>query len=380
MLNESKDYVEFGDVNRVSRLLEIACNMHKCKYALMNDLTLNGEKTPIDTTILINFQSILIDWFKLCGDEADYSRITSEEIACRLLEVVSHYRRFYEDYGKCEKTWVFCYGSRYNYRPWIQSKIQTIIPDCMTDSQQEEIWNAIRMIQKISEYIPGFYIRWDDEDATRPLAVYPQYIVSSMTQKSLDARSIRHQRVFISSGNEMDFFPLILNDVRLNFRIYGFKRKHPTIFTYNTIMTKLIYRKRKTPIIPLHRFLETYVAVLFSQFHKMGEVCVSYARNNQIAEVQSFISKELLRLNGLSLQASQLGTDEFLSKIKERVESNSEIRKIYEFFDIPKYTKSIFSKLQSEQVFWKIDMIDYSIDILNEYQFKHFKVDFKSLF
>lgn len=375
MLNDTKDYVTEDDSNRVSKFLEIVCNMYKCKYVTLTDLTL--KETIPSTTILINLNSIIIDWLKMCGDDADFSHITAEEISCRLLEVVAHYRRFYEDYGKCSKTWVFCYGSK-SYMMW-NGNVIDLIPKTILDKAQSEIAIGIGLTKIVSNYIPGFYVIWDNDHPTRYPSVNSYYIISSMVQKSIKDSLNRKQRVLIVSGNELDFCGLGLNDVNMNFRIFGFKRKHPTIFTSSDILSKLIYRHRKIPMRPPLRFIEMYPIISFVMIASFGECAGYYLDHPRILDVKKWAAGELNRLNKLNGFELQTETDKFINEFKSKL-TYRPVQELYNFVNVPFNTRNEFAELQSEQVRWKTDMIDYSIEALNENHFKHFKVDFKSLF
>ena len=373
MLNDTIDFAD-SSPERASRLLEISCNMHKCKYELL-------KRTIVDsipsTTILINIESILSQWFRLCGDDCDYSHITSEEIAFRLLEVIGHYRRFYRNYGKCQNVWVFVYGSD-SFTRCDKMKL-SIYPESISEYAKREITIGLNILQKIMQFIPGIYAGINVIPPEYRSSVIPFYIISRKVQTSMDKSSNDQQRILIVSGNDLDFCGLGLNDVKMNFKIYGFKRKHPTIFTSEDILQKIIFRRRKNPIKSPIRFTEVYPIILFSTIKYIRECEGCFVWSSKTLEIQKWVMRELIRINKLDDSERIESTDVLMREFHDKVNSDVNSEKLYDFVNIPRSTTNIFSTLKDNEIYWKIDLIDFSIEKLNDYQFKNFKIDFQSL-
>lgn len=384
MLVEDKGPVEYTDSDRASRMLEIVCNMYKCKYAIL--LNYFKENLQSKITLLLNIQSIIKDWLNLCGEECCFDDITDEEITARLLEVVIHYRRFFEDKLHCNKSWIFMYYSE----TIAISKLfnSSIISEFISDAEglTKKINQSINIIRDITKFIPGLYVINDENNSFDNISVIPYYITHELTTKSdldkgLTNTYPQNNFILIVSGNDLDFTALGKVDLNQTYKIYGYKRKHPTLFTSEDILNKLIFPHRKTRLNPLPMYISTYPILMLSQLKNLSEFkhIYDFGLTPLTADCKRMISKDIKSL----CESNTLSYDDINNTIQlceTAIKMNDLMTLVYNALNIPNLMSTHYAELTSSKKFWKVDMIDYSIEELNDRYFLHYKVDFKALF
>ena len=378
MLVENNGPVEYTDKDRASKMLEIVCNMYKCKYAiLLNNFV---ESPNMRFTLLINIQSIIRDWLILCGEECDFDSITDEEITARLLEVVIHYRRFFEDKVYCQKTWVFLY---YSYNTKIDGLFESpLFSEWISNPKdlQRKVGMAIKIIYDITKFIPGLYFILHQHDDVN-ISTIPYFIIHELTSKSDNEKIHITHSVLVVSGNDLDFTSLGLLDLNGDFKIYGFKRRHPTLFTNEDILNKLIYPHRKTNLKTLPMYISSYPILMLTQINTITD----FKNEFDFKSLPSFESTRKLIMKEIG-KIFTLGSNSYdemstiISNCESLIYSNEFMTKLYKYINIPDVMKNYYTFLKSNKTLWKIDMIDYSIEELNDRYFLHYKIDFKALF
>lgn len=373
MLAENKSPIDVDDKERASKMLEIVCNMYKCKYAIL--LTQFSEDPKTRSTVLINVQSIIRDWVSMCGEDCIFDDITDEEITARILEVVVHYRRFFEDKVHCKKSWVFMYYSD-------TISIDGLFKTQLVSDQKllKTINTSIDMVRNISKFIPGLYMIKDGNNFVN-LSILPYYITHELTSTSDKEKLHIPHTVLVVSGNDIDFISLGLLDMNGNFKIYGYKRKHPIIFSNNDILNKLIFPHRKINLKSLPMYISAYPILMLTQIHSLSEFknVFDFKSIPSFEVIRKLVMKEFNKL----LTSSTDCYDELVSSItscESIINTNEMVAKVYNHINIPNVMKTVYSEIKSSMVWQKVDMIDYSIEELNDKYFLHYKIDFKALF
>jgi hypothetical protein len=322
--------------------------MYKGKYALLQE-HITGTSYPKDSFIFISFSSLMNDWHAIVhGYGLENARhettLTSSWIASHIMDIVIHYKQFFEKYRTCSRVFVFIYrGEKEYYNP-----IVSLTP---------EIDEAFSMLTTICRYIPNIYCVYLHHlvSALFPYDILRRTILGHIT----DNRTVPTESLIVSA-HFVDYGVIALGSIQNKRNIWVFRRKYPTLFTQNTILTDLIYKDSNANLI-LKDFTVIYPLTL-----------IAYAKRYNLShlipcEVSNYV-RSILR--HARLKKTMLTADILLE---------NPIDAYREYVDMHYAETLHFKELQTHQSVWKIDQIDYTIEKLNETFFRDRPINFHAL-
>lgn len=345
-------------------VFEIACNMNKCKYSILEERTINNNPSCFYTSIFISIETIIKDYITILGDNDDPT-LTSEKIASEILEIACHYKRFYKSHDNQTHTvYIFLYNGL-GYEKYINPfKLSN---NEINNNLKEKIKTACFLLNTVCKYIPNIY--YIDMNGL-PGALLPYQIICAINENKLFKGKI--QRNIIVSSNSFDYTILGFQSTHINSaRIFIYRRKNNNIFTTDNIYTNFVFKDRKTKDVKNGYFLYFYPRIIMCYPNLSKIIGIN---ENILKLYRSIILKNQFKyLNEENIEIWKKEIDLFESE-------NTVIKEVNKYFNIPNiYIKNI-EELIRMKTMWCSDCLDFSIEDLNSHYFIHNKVDFASLF
>lgn len=364
------------------QMLDIACNMNKCKYELLRQTTDNFNARH--TSVFISLETIMDMWLELCGSNQTtivWNQISQYEIASKLFELIAHYKRYYAKIPGCDRLYIFLYYTtkvfqNYEYVFPLDGSVHGVnrAVNKYDDGFSFKMMDVIEVMKTICTYIPGIYMV-DTENL--PVSVFPYSISQEISYRCMSS-SVEHpnmmwnQRVLVVSDNPLDYHA-ISAATGCNFsKGFVFRRKHAILYTVENMYDAHFFKHRVQKPSNQLTFADTYTLYLASLLPREevpGLVGLS-------KEIKAGIKEIMFNPVGSSSDITSLVNILFINHDdwKELFLKNCQI------VDIPTIFQVNAGTLNQMKLQWKHDRIDYSIEAMNEQWFKTCKIDFASLF
>lgn len=353
------------DESTGNQMLQIACNMNKCKYSVLNKSSFNNCKYN-EVYIYISLNSLFLDWYNLTNGE--FGDCNDEEIMARIFETIIHYKNYFENHLKIQNVKFFLY---YSFE-W-QKSFNTIQFQKDEDfSKNLEIKSAIEKLTTIVMYIPGTYVI--NSGSIHP-GIIPFFVESERKDQiySSNIKGYNHSALIVSA-QDIDYSALGITIPGLDnkFDLFGFRRRHDEIFDKDNVFETVLFKHKQQARKYVGYYLWFYPKVLTMNAGKF-----------KLVNSSDYISKDMkkdINRHLYDTNISDLEMSNWMSEISDKISLNSRLNELNRMVDIPRaYNDNLFELRQKKNV-WKSDRIDYSIESLNDAYFKHFRIDWASLF
>ena len=351
------------DENTGNQMLQIAFNMNKCKFVQLDEKAFRNSDRMDSTHIFISLNTIFSDWYFITG--GNYGEVTSEEIVARIFELCIHYRRYFDVYKHSKEIKIYLYYSFDYYNSF---------PEVIMNNDFNlinEIKDAMEILSTVVMYIPGLYLI---NTGNMNPGILPFYVESTYRDELTRSGKVVNHNALIVSAKDVDYSSLGITatGINQNFKVYAFRRKHGHIFTKDNIFENLIFKNRKE--------VKKYVGYFIWFYPK---ILMMYAGRFGIVNSSDYISKDLRKDINKHLFDSDLDDSNmsiWMTEISDKIRSNPRLNELNELVDVPRVYIDKLQELHQMEHIWKNDRIDYSIEKLNGTYFKHFLIDWASLF
>lgn len=342
-------------------MLEIACNAHKCKYEVLH--TIANNRAYKYAFVFVSLNSIFNTHISMLKGTKE--TLSAENIAKTILDVIGHYRRFFRHKSKCESVYVFLYYGR----DWLKtsSNLSLYLAD-FPDDNRFGIDSAVSMLNDIIGYIPGVYMI-DSKDLNP--GVIPYSILTNSYLKQITTRKgAKAKMISINvSRFRYDWYTLNYDGLSLGYDTMAsyVVRSSTSILNMERINSEIIFpRLKKNPFEKLITWKQVYSIFLMS-------------RTSQLSLFKGCTLAQGSEVRRRFAEASREGSIEKLNNLRKFIESDTQLDEADKIINIPRIARDNALILQNREKVWKKDLVDFSIQDINETIFKNYRIDLKSL-